>query len=315
MVHCGICYEPFEEPVSVPCGHVFCAGCLAKTFEGLDTYEVPCPTCRLVFPSINIDPHLVPKKLRDYVTPCIRRLYLDEETPDVSQTELVRSLEAQLQAERQHSAELQQERDAARAERDSLYRVINVYKEKEKEHEAKDRRQKFQVANQVDELMHDNHRLQTRLEEAQTLLATMGLDRRTPPPSAPRPAPSTPRSSTNTLSSRPFMFATPSTPRTLSFAQAPLSPLRGGLAVAREDLQARIRIASPSKAQQQQQPQQLQLGTKRLREPQDDIDMAASSDGDKDDDDDTITPGSSRQIQRTPGLQGRSVRRKYGLQT
>jgi hypothetical protein len=64
-----------------------------------------------------------------------------------------------------------QERDAAWNERDSLYRVINVYKAKEKEHETKDRRQKFQVANQVDELMHDKQRLQARLEEAQTLLA------------------------------------------------------------------------------------------------------------------------------------------------
>ena len=113
------------------------------------------------------------------------------------------------------------------------------------------------------------------------------------------------------------MFATPTTPRTLNFAQAPLSPLKGGLAVAREDLQARMRIASPSKSQQQQlpQPPQLQLGTKRLREPQDDIDMAASSDGEKDDADETITPSSLRQIQRTSGLQGRSVRRKYGLQS
>lgn len=140
----------------------------------------------------------------------------------------------------------------------------------------------------------------------------MGLDRRTPPPSASRPGPSTPRSS-STLSSRPFMFATPTTPRTLNFTQAPLSPLKGGLAVAREDLQARMRISSPAKSQQL--PQQLQLGTKRLREPQDDVDMAASSDVDKDDADDTITPASARQIQRASGLHGRSVRRKYGIQT
>jgi hypothetical protein len=153
-------------------GHVFCAGCLAKTFEEQDTYEVPCPSCRVPFPTVQLDLHMVPRKLREHVTPCIRRLYLDAgDTSDASQAEVIRALEAQLLVERQRNAELLQERDAAWNERDSLYRVINVYKAKEKEHETKDRRQKFQVANQVDELMHDKQRLQARLEEAQTLLA------------------------------------------------------------------------------------------------------------------------------------------------
>jgi hypothetical protein len=106
------------------------------------------------------------------VTPCIQRLYLDAgDASDASPAQVIRALEAQLLVERQKNAELLQERDAAWNERDSLYRVVNVYKAKEKEHETKDRRQKFQVANQVDELMHDKQRFQAQLEEAQTLLA------------------------------------------------------------------------------------------------------------------------------------------------
>jgi len=141
-------------------------------FEEQEVYEVPCPSCRVPFPTVQLDLHMVPRKLRDHITPCIRRIYLDSgDASEASQAELIRSLEVQLQAERQRSAELLQERDAAWNERDSLYRVINVYKEKEQEREARDRRQKFQVANQVDELMHDKQRLQARLDEAQTLLA------------------------------------------------------------------------------------------------------------------------------------------------
>jgi hypothetical protein len=153
-------------------GHVFCAGCLAKTFEEYDDYEVPCPSCRATFPSLAIDLHMVPRKLRPHFTPCIRKIFLDDlnDTSITSQTQAIEALEAELRAERQKNAELEQEKEALANERDSLYRLVNVYKTREKELETKDRRQKFQVANQVDELMHDNQRLQARLEEAQSLL-------------------------------------------------------------------------------------------------------------------------------------------------
>jgi hypothetical protein len=106
------------------------------------------------------------------------------------------------------------------------------------------------------------------------------------------------------------MFATPTTPRTFDMTRAPISPLKGGLAVAREDLQARMRIQTGSSPS----PSKFKLGDKRMREPQDDIDMMASSDGEKGDPDEMVTPGGSRRTQRPSGIQGRSVRRKYGLQ-
>lgn len=138
-----------------------------------------------------------------------------------------------------------------------------------------------------------------------TFYSNLGLDRRTPPPSFPKPGPSTPR--TTEISSRPSIFSTPSTPRTFNFPQAPISPLKGGLAVAREDLQARLRVSTMSN------PTKLKLGEKRQREPQDDIDMLANSDTEKDDPDMTLTPGGSKRPPRASGLLGRSVRRKYGI--
>ncbi|PVF93921.1 hypothetical protein CPB86DRAFT_741549 [Serendipita vermifera] len=243
---------------------------------------------------------MVPRKFRAHVTPCIRKLYLDDAS-DASQKSIIQSLEAQLRAERAKVAELQQEREAIVNERDSLYRVINVYKEREKELEAKDRRQKFQNANQIDELMHTNQRLQSSLDEAQTLLSAVGLgSRTTPPPSSSRPVPSTPRSSS--ISSRPSIFATPTTSRPLVFTQSPLSPLKGGLAIAREDLQARLRVTSTGS------PSKVKLGDKRQRDMQDDMDMSSSE---EEDPDQTVTIGGSRRPLRASGILGRSVRRKY----
>lgn len=40
---CPICLQLFSEPVSLPCGHVYCLGCLQTMGEGLDQHS--CPEC------------------------------------------------------------------------------------------------------------------------------------------------------------------------------------------------------------------------------------------------------------------------------
>src|ERR1700753_1454941 len=106
----------------------------------------------------------------------------------------------------------------------------------------------------------------------------MGLDKRTPPPSSrpvQPPQPSTPRSTP--LASRTALFPTPLTPRTtLNFSRSSMSPLKGGLAIAREDQAARLRISastSPIKFTTSISTSPLKLGAKRQRDPQEDIDM------------------------------------------
>uniref|UniRef100_A0A8C4X1V8 Uncharacterized protein n=1 Tax=Eptatretus burgeri TaxID=7764 RepID=A0A8C4X1V8_EPTBU len=48
---CVVCFELFTEPVTLPCGHSFCCGCLEKYWKSNDeTTAVLCPTCREVFP-------------------------------------------------------------------------------------------------------------------------------------------------------------------------------------------------------------------------------------------------------------------------
>lgn len=44
---CSICLSPFECPVTIPCGHNFCQGCLLATWG--DTAPFSCPQCRTHF--------------------------------------------------------------------------------------------------------------------------------------------------------------------------------------------------------------------------------------------------------------------------
>ncbi|KAM9177716.1 E3 ubiquitin/ISG15 ligase TRIM25 isoform 1-T1 [Mergus octosetaceus] len=46
---CSICLSLFNSPVTVPCGHNFCASCLELTWAGLGA-DFSCPQCRTTFP-------------------------------------------------------------------------------------------------------------------------------------------------------------------------------------------------------------------------------------------------------------------------
>lgn len=58
---CGICYNPFANPVATECGHTYCELCLAKWLEAGwqrdHSGSVPCPTCNKpihTLPSVNL---------------------------------------------------------------------------------------------------------------------------------------------------------------------------------------------------------------------------------------------------------------------
>ncbi|KAI0765979.1 hypothetical protein BC629DRAFT_901035 [Irpex lacteus] len=47
---CTICLDDVKSPVSIPCGHLHCEGCLVQYVEqNDDATEAPCPTCRAPF--------------------------------------------------------------------------------------------------------------------------------------------------------------------------------------------------------------------------------------------------------------------------
>ncbi|CAI5790567.1 finger 112 [Podarcis lilfordi] len=45
-ITCSICLEPFEDPVSIDCGHNFCRVCLSAHWSGTSRYGYRCPECR-----------------------------------------------------------------------------------------------------------------------------------------------------------------------------------------------------------------------------------------------------------------------------
>ncbi|KAE9397773.1 hypothetical protein BT96DRAFT_61251 [Gymnopus androsaceus JB14] len=80
MPTCNICIDTLKEPVSLPCGHVFCAACIVRAVNTIKppTTIQPCPTCRTMYSIVHVDPSMVPHSIRPHVVPSIRRLYLEE---------------------------------------------------------------------------------------------------------------------------------------------------------------------------------------------------------------------------------------------
>ncbi|KAF7309918.1 hypothetical protein MIND_00364100 [Mycena indigotica] len=74
-----ICFDRYVDPVSVPCGHLFCRLCLSRTIDANTPREREhyCPTCRAAFKIVTVDPALVPAYLRPYILPAIRPLFID----------------------------------------------------------------------------------------------------------------------------------------------------------------------------------------------------------------------------------------------
>ncbi|KAF8273051.1 hypothetical protein EI94DRAFT_1564765 [Lactarius quietus] len=87
MSTCAICLDTLKSPVALPCGHVYCHGCIS---EAISTTASPsstitcCPTCREPVSTVTPNPLLIPQHLRPYIIPPFRRLYLNASTPSPS---------------------------------------------------------------------------------------------------------------------------------------------------------------------------------------------------------------------------------------
>lgn len=53
---CPVCLELFQDPVSVPCGHNFCRGCIERCWES-SRESFPCPRCRETAPERSLRPN------------------------------------------------------------------------------------------------------------------------------------------------------------------------------------------------------------------------------------------------------------------
>ncbi|KAK0501647.1 hypothetical protein EDD18DRAFT_1143685 [Armillaria luteobubalina] len=91
---CTICLCDYKEPVSIPCGHVYCMACLSDyiSSSGKDGFTAKCPTCRAKFTIVVPELHSVAKHFHRYVTPSIRRVFI-EPNPSETYEELKHRLE------------------------------------------------------------------------------------------------------------------------------------------------------------------------------------------------------------------------------
>lgn len=86
MSMCSICLEGYKRPVSLPCGHVFCTECVARTVQSVQPPRNfhSCPTCRTAYSIVPVSSSAIPPQLRPFVSAGIRRVYLDGDAPVAS---------------------------------------------------------------------------------------------------------------------------------------------------------------------------------------------------------------------------------------
>ncbi|PBK69169.1 hypothetical protein ARMSODRAFT_1019158 [Armillaria solidipes] len=92
---CTICICDYTEPVSIPCGHVYCMQCLSDYISSSspDGLTAACPTCRAEFSIVVPELHSLSKQFHRYTTPSIRRVFI-EPNPSESYEELKQKFEA-----------------------------------------------------------------------------------------------------------------------------------------------------------------------------------------------------------------------------
>ncbi|PBK69164.1 hypothetical protein ARMSODRAFT_178280 [Armillaria solidipes] len=76
---CTICICDYTEPVSIPCGHVYCMQCLSDYISSSspDGLTAACPTCRAEFSIVVPELHSLSKQFHRYTTPSIRRVFIE----------------------------------------------------------------------------------------------------------------------------------------------------------------------------------------------------------------------------------------------
>ncbi|KAJ7491987.1 hypothetical protein FB451DRAFT_954815, partial [Mycena latifolia] len=135
---CGICLSKLKEPVSVPCGHVYCTECLTGHVSATspDGFTSTCPSCREPFNMVRPELTCLPKKFHQFVVPSIRRVYIDMSRYDGLRKKLAAS-EARVKALEQDKERLMvvSERHIAAARAHSMGETRALVKASDLEHE------------------------------------------------------------------------------------------------------------------------------------------------------------------------------------
>ncbi|RDX54092.1 hypothetical protein OH76DRAFT_1341698 [Lentinus brumalis] len=101
MPTCIVCLDTLKDPAALPCGHVFCYDCLIRLIRSTTPFTGNhfCPTCKQPYTISNVDPNLVPHHLRSYITPSVRKLFLEYTIPPPAKATSSSSESERLRAE------------------------------------------------------------------------------------------------------------------------------------------------------------------------------------------------------------------------
>ncbi|KAL6118383.1 uncharacterized protein ACO6RY_03192 [Pungitius sinensis] len=146
QVHCSICLDVFTNPVSIPCGHNFCQGCILGYWRTSPLYQ--CPMCKKSF----------------------------HKRPDISINTVLREIAEQFKEIRVRSAE-DQEREQAEDERERKETMGRRKKDDEERLLKKDQKQRL-----LEELMQKQQQQKEEEEERRSREKRSLLDN-SPPPS------------------------------------------------------------------------------------------------------------------------------------
>jgi len=82
MPSCFLCMGALKSPASIPCGHVFCHDCILRNVKATKPVitQHQCPVCHKPYTIVNVDPKLIPDRLKLHMLPSIRTLHLGPST-------------------------------------------------------------------------------------------------------------------------------------------------------------------------------------------------------------------------------------------
>ncbi|KAF8159360.1 hypothetical protein B0H34DRAFT_654936 [Crassisporium funariophilum] len=158
-VNCSICLSIFKEPVSLPCGHIYCTKCLADHVNAPNNQGMTstCPTCRTGFSIVTPDLTYLPKKYHQYIVPSVRRVYLDA-SQDTALQEKLKQAEARLKLQKKNEEDLLKRCEGLKA-------AVHAHQTGETKANQKVRQLEANLVTVEDELYEDIRSLHARVEE------------------------------------------------------------------------------------------------------------------------------------------------------
>lgn len=181
QVHCSICLDVFTNPVSIPCGHNFCQGCILGYWRTSVLYQ--CPMCKKTFykrPDISINTVLreIAEQFKE-----VRVRGAEQQQPE---------LQAEQQEEEVKERETEKKWMMERRKKEDEQRLLE---EDQKEELLEELKQKLEEERKKKDGLKEKPAEKKPTEEIPPAVPPPPVPKTSPPPSPPVPPPPLPQTS------------------------------------------------------------------------------------------------------------------------